>query len=410
MYPQLCTEEKTISLTSFSTPRPLWHMLQISDVLDLELAAALADSADVLGWEPKRSLAPAFTRPGQESERKSREPHLRLRELPLLRGFARFPVNLVARVGRSVVERLLEQTANPAATPLICTVPYFAAVAERWPGPVVYWLTDLIAEYSSADRAAVLKLDRRMCAAATLLCPNSRRLENYLVSHAGADPGKVCILPNATRKANLYPASPLGLGPRPAAIASIPGPIAGVIGNLAANMDWLLLEQLVDRTPDFSWVFVGPTTMEIPDREQRKARAAMLKHERTYFLGRQAYGDLAGFARAFDVAVLPYLRCEPTYSGSSTRFYEHLAACRPMIATRGFEELTRKEPLLKLIDTAEEAAAELAGLAACNYDDGLIPTRWRSSLEGTWEGRAKVMQNALADRLTATSIPGERGR
>ena len=35
---------------------------------------------------------------------------------------------------------------------------------------------------------------------------------------------------------------------------------------------------------------------------------------------------LAAYARAFDVAVLPYRRVEPTYSGSSTRFYEHLAA------------------------------------------------------------------------------------
>lgn len=371
-------------------------------MLDVELAKALAESAEVLGWKPKRSLLPPLTRPGNEAEQKSEAPHLRFRELPLLRGFARFPINLVAQIGRTVIDRLLKQTGDPASTPLVCTVPYFAEVAERWPGPVVYWLTDLIAEYSSADRSAVLKLDRRMCAAAGLLCPNSLRLQNYLINHAGASPDKILILPNATRGANLYSAPPTSLGPRPTAITSIPGPIAGVIGNLAGNMDWLFLEQLIEQTSYLNWIFVGPTTMEIFDREQHLARAAVLNHKRAHFVGRQAYGDLAGFARAFDVAVLPYLRCEPTYSGSSTRFYEHLAACRPMIATRGFEELTRKEPLLKLVDTAYEACIELTQLLACNFDDGLTGLRWRASLEGTWETRATTMRNALAERCALT--------
>ena len=381
--------------------QPLWQLLQVSDVLDVEFANALAESVPVLTWEPQRSLLPALTRPGHEHERT--DGALRVRKFPLLRGFARPPMSWFARTGPSIVKRLLRQTTDPEHSPLIITVPYFAAVAELWPGPVIYWLTDLIAEYSSANRAEVERLDRRLAYTSTLVCPNSRRLQEYLVQHADCDPAKITVVPNATRRMNILPEPPTGPMERPAAlreIAALEGrPIAGIIGNLAGNMDWLMLERTIVLTPWLSWVFVGPTTMAIPDAAQRHARQAVLELPNTHFRGKQPYGDLASFARAFEVAILPYRRCEPTYSGSSTRFYEHLAACRPMIATRGLEELTQKPPLLKLIDSPEQAAESLNHLRQQNFDDGLLELRWQASHEATWQVRAQAVQTALVPRL-----------
>ena len=82
-------------------------------------------------------------------------------------------------------------------------------------------------------------------------------------------------------------------------------------------------------------------------------------------------------------------------SGSSTRFYEHLAACRPMIATRGFEELLHKQPLLKLVDTGEEMVRELRRLEQTGFVDGVEEMRWRSSQAGTWHTRARGIRAGL---------------
>ena len=378
---------------------PMHHVLQISDALDLELAYALAELVPTVGWEPQRSWMPARIVAGKELERSAPEqPELRLRNLPLLRGFARPPVSWLFHTEADVLGRLLVQTPEPERSPLICTTPYFAGVAERWPGPVVYWLTDLIAEYASADRTLVERLDRRMCHAATLVCPNSRRISAYLEDSAGCAPRKIEVIPNATRGANIYPSPPsLTADPLPEQIAK--RPVAGVIGNLAGNMDWGLLERLIPLTPAYSWVFVGPTSMEIPELEARQARQAVIEHPRTYFVGRKPYGELASYARAFDVAVLPYRKCEPTYSGSSTRFYEHLAACRPMIATPGLEELKHKVPLLKLVESAEEAARALEALRLQGFDDKLSRARWQASLEATWQVRARTVLAALDARI-----------
>jgi hypothetical protein len=137
--------------------------------------------------------------------------------------------------------------------------------------------------------------------------------------------------------------------------------------------------------------------MRIPEPDLRAARGRVLRLPNVRPVGLKTYGDLAAYARCFDVAVLPYRRCEPTYSGSSTRFYEHLAACRPMISTRGFEELLHKEPLLRLVDSAQHAKAVLLDLQSKGFDDGLAAMRWEASRHGTWQARAASVQQQLQE-------------
>ena len=374
-----------------------WHILQVSDVLDEEFASALAESLPVFAWRPERSYLPWVR--SASARQDQHNPRLTHGTVPLLRGYARFPLSAIARTGPSILKHLSAQTAHPEESTLVCTVPYFASVAECWPGPVVYWLTDLIAEYGSSRPFDVPALDRRMCAAANLVCPNSERIAEYLIDRADCDSSKIHIIPNATRAENIFPLAPRAPSPLPLDAPQQARPVAGVIGNLAGNMDWLWLAEVVAKTPEFTWLFVGPTTMPIPDGTQRQARDRVIHLRNSCFVGRKPYGDLARYARAFDVAVLPYLRCEPTFSGSSTRFYEHLAACRPMLATRGFHELTQKEPLLRLVDTPGEAVAALEEMRAAGFNDGLSEMRWRASLGATWQARSISMQRALDARL-----------
>jgi hypothetical protein len=174
----------------------------------------------------------------------------------------------------------------------------------------------------------------------------------------------------------------------------------GVIGNLAANTDWLFLREAIDRLPDCSWVLVGPTEMAVADAEQRQARQQLQQRGgRVRFVGYQPYARLAEFARGLDAALLPYLRREPTYSGSSTRFYEHLAACRPMFATHGFAELLHKEPLVHLVGSASEFVDRIKQLRQSRWSDGVETARWQASHNETWEARALAMRAELACRI-----------
>ncbi len=378
-----------------------WHYLQISDTLDREFCSALSELTEVVAWEPKMSF---FGWAKQEGSEKSivDPPMERVCEFPLQRGFTRAPFSWFAQFGRRQTQRMRQKCADPARTPLVCSTPYHASVAERWPGPVVYYLMDLMVAYENVDTRIVQLLDIRMCKRAQLVCPNSQRIADYLIQQADCDRSKIVVIPNATRRSNLL-AEPLKIpAGGPPDMAELRRPIAGVIGNLAGNLDWRFLLEIIEQNPAFTWVFVGPTSMKIKDVQARRMRERVIEHPRAKFVGRKAYGELAGYARAFDVGILPYFRREPTFSGSATRFYEHLAACRPMIATGGVEELSRKQPLVYLAETPEQATHHLRKLESVGFDDGQIEARWMASREGTWSFRAATMYSALNDSLNFT--------
>ena len=374
-----------------------WHILDAGSVWIKEFTSALSTFVPALGWSPVMSLAGFFER--WERQEEIPDPPLRMHYYPLQRGYHRFPLSTVVKLGAAQTRRMRKAGGASASSPLICTTPYYAPVAEKWDGPVVYYQTDLTYGYTNVNTSAVRTLDQRMCRAAVAVCPNSRRVGEYMVQLAGCDPGKITVIPNATRMSNIFPAAPFGPGALPADVADLPRPVIGIIGNLASNLNWSLLSAAIDANPQFSWVFVGPTNMTIEEAaEEARRQRLQARGGQVRFVGAKPYKELQRYARSFDAAVLPYRRKEPTYSGSSTRFYEHLAACRPMIATRGFEELLRKEPLVELVNTADELIAKLRGLASVQFDDGLSEARWRASQNGTWHNRALGVMDALQRR------------
>ena len=370
-----------------------WQILDVGSIWMKEFAAAMARVVPVVAWSPVMSLTGMFGR--AEWEETLQNPPLTVTHYPLQRGYARTPLRSLFPFERTLLPRLKARCADPLQSPLICSTPFYAPVAERWPGPSVYYVTDLTARYAGLDPARVLALDKRMCHVAHAVCPNSARIARYLCDEAGCASEKITIVPNATREGNLPKAPLLQPDPLLSELAHLPRPIAGVIGNLSANMDWEFLAGSIEKTPFLTWIFVGPTSMPITDRKQARARSAVLQMERAFFTGAKPYGDLQAYARCFDVAVLPYRKAEPTYSGSSTRFYDHLAACRPMLATRGFAELLEKPPLLRLVDTSEELAAAAAHLHAQGYRDGRETQRWEASRHGTWEERVRTLMGTL---------------
>jgi glycosyltransferase involved in cell wall biosynthesis len=375
----------------------VWHVLDVRAIWIKEFASALSKQVETLGWLPEISNTGRWR--NDEIEGMLSDPPLLIRRFPLQRGFARIPVTWLAREGKRLTNRLIRQTRDLASSPLICCSPHYHAVAERWPGPVIYYVTDLFIAWGENPQR-IKYFDRRMCQVADLVCPDSRRIADYLIAEAQCPKEKILLSPMATRASNLITKPALRPATPPADIADLNRPVAGVIGNLAANIDWVLLHEVITLTPWLSWVLVGPTEMAVPDAEQYQTRRALMEHGgRVRFVGYKPYGALKDYARSLDVAILPYRKREPTYSGSSTRFYEHLATCRPMLATRGFEELLHKEPLLRLIGTAVQMVDELEKLRVAEFQDGYEEMRWHASRSETWEERAGAMLKFFNNNL-----------
>jgi glycosyltransferase involved in cell wall biosynthesis len=333
-------------------------------------------------------------------------PPLEVTDFPVQRGYFSFPLRHLLDEHRRMARWFLSGLRNPARVWLVCCYPQYAKTAALWPGPVAYYVTDLFSRYEGASFRGIAAMEKYLCRRAALVFPNSQRIADYLIRHCGCDPARTRIVPNAVRQSNLLLAPAIAPLELPADAASLPRPVAGVIGNMGGNIDWLLLEQVVAQSPWLSWLFVGPTSARIEDPVQARARASLMAAGgRVRFLGPKPYGELKAYARAVDVAALPYAMREPTYSGSSTRYYEHLAACRPMLATDGFEELLHRGPFVRVLKSAGEWATALEQLRCQGFRDGLEESRWRQSQGDTWDDRARALHDAMAEAAREASRP-----
>lgn len=95
------------------------------------------------------------------------------------------------------------------------------------------------------------------------------------------------------------------------------------------------------------------------------------------------------------VAVLPYIKREHTYPGSSTRSYEHFAACRPILSTKVFAELLERRPLLTMCNSIDKNVSALMTLKQSRFRDGDEVERWQLAKESTWHHRAERMLDVL---------------
>jgi hypothetical protein len=211
---------------------------------------------------------------------------LRKVHFPVQRGYSRFPAELIAREFGKISDLLFRESRSPDRSALVCTSSFWAPVAQLWPGPVVYYATDFTFAYEGLGSKRVLLADRALCRIADLVCPNSARLAAYFKAECHCPSRRIVIQPNATRAANIRLRPYRIPDALPPDVPPLPRPIAGVIGNLAGNLDWTLLASAIEQTPEYSWLFVGPTSMTIRDRQERQARARVMRSARVCLCAR----------------------------------------------------------------------------------------------------------------------------
>jgi hypothetical protein len=369
-------------------------LLDIRSAWLVEFASGLARQIKVNAYAPSPQIFGLFS--SRLRKTVICDPELEVVELPIQRGYFSFPLQHVLQEHRRISEWIRRDVRDPSSTWLVCCYPHYAKVAAIWPGPTVYYPTDLFSRYEGRSYRNITGMEKDLCKRASLVCPNSRRIADYLVNECACERKRILVLPNAVRHSNLLSSPAAMPSELPPDCEDLSRPVAGVIGNMGANINWILLEDLAAELPWLSWLMVGPTSARISDIAQLRARTRfMAAGGRIRFVGHRPYGELKTYARSFDVAVLPYMKREPTFSGSSTRFYEHLAACRPILATDGFAELLDKEPLLKILRNPDEWIGGLNHLRERQFSDGLERARWLQSQQETWQMRAQHLREAM---------------
>ncbi len=148
-------------------------------------------------------------------------------------------------------------------------------------------------------------------------------------------------------------------GPIPEELKKMPRPVIGYSGVVRHIIDLDLLDYVAEQRPDWSIVIVGPVTES--DKRYYEKVEALKKKTNVYFLGAKPSDEVPRYINQFDVCVLPYTLEEvSTYYAAPLKFYEYLAAGKPVVSTVGPRDqekfivlnATTKETFLAAIERA----------------------------------------------------------
>jgi hypothetical protein len=204
---------------------------------------------------------------------------------------------------------------------------------------VVYHCVDEYAQFTGADKTAILDMERRLMENSDLVIVSSGRLyetkrhhnsNTFLVTH-GVD---VAHFRNACLPATAAPED----------CGDLRHPVIGFFGLIADWVDLGIIRHLAVSRPAWSFLLIG---------EVQTDASALRELPNIRLLGRRTYRSLPAYCKIFDIAILPFVVNELTLAANPLKVREYLAAGLPVVATP-LPEVVRLNGLLRTARTQEE--------------------------------------------------------
>jgi glycosyltransferase involved in cell wall biosynthesis len=256
---------------------------------------------------------------------------------------------------------------------------------------IAYYCVDEYSQFSGTDQEAMLKMERELILKSNLVIVSAERLHvtkrihnanTFLITH-GVDVAhfrKACL--DETQVAP--------------DVANLPGPVIGFFGLIADWVDLEVVRRLALARPEWSFVLIGEVRTDI---------AELQKLKNVHFTGRRPYDSLPAYAKAFDVALVPFVMNELTLAANPLKLREYLAAGLPVVATP-LPEVKRLGNLVRTATTPEEFLAEVEVLLAEGRRGPDLAESAKMDSE-SWDGKVEQLSRLLvaADRPMVAAQP-----
>ncbi len=186
-------------------------------------------------------------------------------------------------------------------------------------------------------------------------------------------------------------------------LQGIAHPIAGYIGNVSGyKVNFDLLASVAKLQTAWSFVLIGPVGRGDPSTDL--SSLAGLKN--VYLLGPRPYSELPRYVKAFDVCLIPFNQNDSTRGSLPMKFFEYLAAGKPVVAT-DLPTLREFREYFYPVNTRDEFCRALA--MALAEDRKLTDARAALAIKYSWDARmteiAEIIHQAVArKRLKSAAI------
>jgi glycosyltransferase involved in cell wall biosynthesis len=179
----------------------------------------------------------------------------------------------------------------------------------------------------------------------------------------------------------------------PPELARMPRPLIGYFGSISERLDLELIAAIARKFPDASLVFIGPVHLA-PD--------ALPRAQNIHYLGLKSHDELAAYAQAFSVALIPFKLTDATVKLNPVKTLEYLATGVPVVSSR-IPDVERFFSEAVAVAGSREQFVQLVGEALSSPDVRRRSIGLELARNASW-GR---MVSRMHERLGIESRPGE---
>ncbi len=284
------------------------------------------------------------------------------------------------------IRRALPENAKPI---LWVYLPALVGLVGRFKEKlVIYHCIDEHAANPSVPSRQVNEWERRLLKAADAVFASS----STLYQDKRALNPNTFYLPNVA-DANFFVQARDASVSTPMDLNDVSHPIAGFVGNITAyKLDINLLYTVAQSKPNWSFVLIGPVGRGDPFTDV----SALQSLKNVYWLGERPYAELPRYVSAFDVCLIPFKQNDSTRGTLPMKFFEYLAAGKPVVAT-DLPTLSEFREAFYPVCGAEEFAGALE--AALTEDVSRAAARIVLAQKYSWDARMIVIDKIVTDLL-----------
>jgi glycosyltransferase involved in cell wall biosynthesis len=174
----------------------------------------------------------------------------------------------------------------------------------------------------------------------------------------------------------------------PEAARVLPRPIVGYFGSIASWIDVELIAWLASSCPHWTLLLVGQALADV---------GPLRALPNVVLPGPQPYEALPAWARAFDVAIIPYRLNQQVRHANPLKLREYLATGRPIVSVSN-PEIERFSQWVRIAPDREGFLREIE-LALEPEPPGAALGRIAAVEHMTWDGRMADVLAHVAQRL-----------
>ncbi len=307
--------------------------------------------------------------------------HMTLPQIPFRRFRAVRALN--HRVAQLLIRRAMNRLQLQSSVSWF-VVPHAASLAgllgEKL---VVYYCIDDYSTLPNVDRQAVAQMDTALSRRADLVFASSRALFESKTRHNSA----VTYAPHGVDVDLFRSASDRSRQPA-LPTRALPHPVVGFFGVVDERIDTDLLLFLSRERPGWTFLLVGRIAID---------QARLTARSNIFCPGTVPYLELAEWARAFDVCMMPYRLGAFATHANPLKLREYLATGKPVVSVR-MPEVESLGAVVEIADTAPEFLRAIDRALADDCDERR-QARVNSVAPMTWDRRVQETIQVLERRL-----------